>query len=344
MNETLMIGAIAVAASLIGFVITGKLIDVAPRLRLIDSPNVRSSHTRPTPRGGGIAIVVAFSVAAALATALGYVATRDLLALLLPGWAVAAVGFIDDRGGVRPGVRLVVHLGAAVAFLLATHGVPETGVQWVDGNRAVGFAVGVLAITWSINFFNFMDGIDGIAASEAAFVCVALAFIAAVSGQPGVLAAAVGLAFAAAGFLAWNWPPARIFLGDVGSGFLGFVLAALAMLALRSPAVNVWTLVLLPGAFLADATVTLVRRALRRERVQEAHRSHAYQWLARRWSSHRRVTLLYVAVNLLIVAPAAALTLQRPALAGIAAAVVLSCLAGLAAIAGAGRQERPPRN
>lgn len=343
MNDSFLQGLLAAGTALTSFALTRLLISMAPRLRLIDAPNARSSHTRPTPRGGGLALVAAFSLGVLLAVALGFVVLRDALTLLVPAGAVAAVGFVDDLRGVRPPVRLAVHLGAAGLFLAAIGGLPATGLRWLDDSPALGFVIGLLAIAWSINFFNFMDGIDGIAASEALFVGLAMAGVAAAVGQANLLAISLGFSAAVVGFLAWNWPPARIFMGDVGSGFLGFVLAAMGLLELEAAKFSVWVLVLLPGLFLADATVTLVRRAMRSERVHEAHRSHAYQWLARRWGSHLKVTGAYIALNLLVVLPAAIVAFRNPSVAGWLAASVVLTLGLLAAVSGAGREERPPR-
>lgn len=334
-----LLAGLALAASVLSLVLTRVLLDHASRLRLLDLPNARSSHTRPTPRGGGVAIVVSFSIAIAAAVAMGGVSLRDAAAVLLPGWAVAAIGLLDDLHGVRPMARLGVHLGAGAAFLGATGGVPPTGLHWLDSNQVIGTLIAVLVVAWAINFFNFMDGIDGIAGSEAIFVSTAMAIIALASSQASVAAAAAVLSGSVLGFLVWNWPPARIFMGDVGSGFVGFVLSAIALLAMRSSTVSVWTILILPGVFLADATVTLVRRAVRRERVQEAHRSHAYQWLSRQWGSHLKVTLLCIGINVLLISPVATVSFLNPSWAGLAAGLVLIVLAILATIAGAGTAE-----
>ena len=320
-------------------VLTRLLVSWAPRLRFIDVPNARSSHVKPTPRGGGLAIVVSFCATLLLAAALGQVDWQDVAGLIVPALVIAVVGLLDDRYGVPPAWRLVLHLAVGAGFLFATGGVPSTGIQWLDSNPGIGMAIATLAIAWSINFFNFMDGIDGIAGSEACFVAAGLALVAAVTGQGAVLVVATLLGTSILGFLVWNWPPARIFMGDVGSGFLGFVLAATGILALRSGAVGVWTVLILPGVFLADATVTLVRRALSGQSLHEAHRSHAYQWLARRWGGHAQVTLATIGLNLFVALPAAVLAWRNPAWAAPICGAVLCLFTLLAAIAGAGRTE-----
>jgi Fuc2NAc and GlcNAc transferase len=193
---------------------------------------------------------------------------------------------------------------------------------------------------WAINLFNFMDGIDGIAASEAIFIALAAAVLEASLGvRSGVSLAALVFACACAGFLYWNWPPARIFLGDVGSGFLGFVIVVLAVAATRDNPVALWVWLMLGGAFFVDATVTLVRRTARGEAVHEAHRSHAYQALARRFQSHRTVTLTIAAVNVLWLLPGAWLAAHHPQYAVTAVLVAFAPLACLAFLFGAGRPE-----
>jgi Fuc2NAc and GlcNAc transferase len=194
---------------------------------------------------------------------------------------------------------------------------------------------------WTLNLFNFMDGIDGIAGSEGAFIGTGAALAAGVSGlSAGAIGADLVCAAACCGFLFFNWPPARIFMGDVGSGFVGFVIAVLAIATTRSESSAAWEWLLLGGVFFVDATVTLVRRIARGERAQDAHRSHAYQWLARRWDSHRRVTLTTIFLNVGWLLPCALLATRFPRH---AIWILLGALAPLVAgavYAGAGRPER----
>jgi Fuc2NAc and GlcNAc transferase len=201
-----------------------------------------------------------------------------------------------------------------------------------------GSLFGLIALTWSTNFFNFMDGIDGIAGSEAVFVAGAGAFLNwANGGDIGLTAAMLVLAAAALGFLMWNWPPARIFMGDVGSGFLGFTLAVLGLAASRNSATPIEVWAILSGVFLVDATVTLVRRILRNDRWFEAHRLHAYQKLASRWQAHFPVTALVIAINLFWLFPWAWLAAIHPARAMLYLIAALAPLGILAFLAGAGR-------
>jgi len=204
----------------------------------------------------------------------------------------------------------------------------------------VGSLIAVLGIVWVLNLFNFMDGIDGIAASEAIFVGLAGAWLTAGLHTAGGATLVVIFAAACGGFLVWNWSPAKIFLGDVGSGYLGYLTAVFTLAAARVDPAAVWVWLILGGAFFVDATVTLARRTWRRERVYEPHRSHAYQWLARRWGSHRKVTLTLLTVNLVWLLPWAVLAARRPGNALVALAAALVPLAAVMLTIGAGRPER----
>ena len=334
-----------IAAS-VAFVTSAILTGVMRRFALVhsvlDVPNERSSHSTATPRGGGLAIVLVVSAAIAILASLARVQPRLLMALL-GGIAVAGIGFVDDRRSVRAGLRLAVHAGAALWALVWVGGLPvlRVGDQILQLGWA-GDALALLGIVWTLNLFNFMDGIDGIAASEAAFVAFAGAALS-LSGGHASNASATAPVFGAAccGFLVWNWPPAKIFLGDVGSGYLGYVIAVLALDAARDNPVAIWIWLLLGGVFFVDATVTLIRRLVRGEHVHEAHRSHAYQWLARRWRSHRRVTVTVTILNVAWLLPCAFLAQRHPGNAAWIALGALLPIVLLALIAGAGRSETP---
>jgi Fuc2NAc and GlcNAc transferase len=280
---------------------------------------------------GVLALYAADRIPGPLAAALG-----------VGGLSVAAVGFWDDLRSAPIAVRMGVHFGAAV-FAVLCLGAPETirlGGFVVHLGPA-GAMLSVLAIVWAINLFNFMDGIDGIAASEAAFILLAAAALGFFvrSESPALLAPIVISGAASLGFLVLNWAPARIFMGDVGSGYLGFVIAALALASERSGGLDEWIWIILGAVFLIDATLTLLRRLLRGERVYEAHRTHAYQWLARRWRSHARVTFAVTAVNLLWLLPCAWAAAQMPVAAPWICLAALTPLIVLALGSGSGRAE-----
>jgi UDP-N-acetylmuramyl pentapeptide phosphotransferase/UDP-N-acetylglucosamine-1-phosphate transferase len=263
---------------------------------VLDRPNDRSSHTRATPRGGGISIVAVTAWAVILAAALWPEARLPLVALLVPALAIAAVSWLDDLKPLRNRVRFGVHLGAAVAAtsLLGPVRVADCGSL---GTFDLGFAAWPLTLLWIVgmtNAFNFMDGIDGIAGITAAVAGVAIAAAAGCVGSEPVAAVSLAFAGASIGFLTCNWPPARIFMGDVGSAFCGFVIAVLPLLGGASSmsrlamitAVAMWP-------FIFDTAFTLCRRTAKRENIFKAHRSHLYQRLVIAGWSHRAVSSLY---------------------------------------------------
>jgi Fuc2NAc and GlcNAc transferase len=306
---------------------TWLLIHFAPQLKLIDRPNERSSHVRPTPRGGGIALVVAVVAGSLALPGPLPLALRPALATALP---IAVAGLIDDRFGLSARVRFGIHLLAALACVSAFTGPVEIGLP-----RYLLLPLAVLAIVWGTNLFNFMDGIDGIAAAEGLFIAGAGGGLLA-GTAPAVATALWVIAAACAGFLVWNWSPARIFMGDVGSGFFGFLLAAIAALTAMQGLLPLPVWAILWGTFIADTGVTLVRRMLRGEQWWSAHRSHAYQRLSRRFGSHGKSALLYAAVNLLVLAPAAILAHSHPATAWWICVTVIGALALAAWKVGAG--------
>jgi Fuc2NAc and GlcNAc transferase len=326
---------------LVAVIATGIVRRHALARNVLDIPNERSSHNRPTPRGGGLAIVIAATLAFVGLALFGVLKVDVLLALIGGGIAVAIVGLLDDRHQLSAGIRLAIHVGVALWALLWLGGLPPLRIA----NRIVqfgwaGYVLGSLGIVWTLNLFNFMDGVDGIAVSEAIFVACGGAGLAFGGGaSAGISAAGFIFASACTGFLVWNWPPAKIFMGDVGSGYLGYVIAVLALAAARDDPVALWVWLILGGVFFVDATVTLVRRAVRGDRVHEAHRSHAYQWLARRWGSHRRVTVAVMMLNLIWLLPCAFLATLHPDHAVAIVVVALVPLVALAIAAGSGRRE-----
>jgi UDP-N-acetylmuramyl pentapeptide phosphotransferase/UDP-N-acetylglucosamine-1-phosphate transferase len=275
----------------------------ALRHRVLDIPNVRSSHSVPTPRGGGLVIVAATLLSLAVAAVLQPTpVSRASLAYAVGGILVATVGWLDDLRDLPTGARFLAHLGAG-ALLLSATGWWETAMLPMAGPTALGWLAVPLALLWIVgmtNAYNFMDGIDGIAAGQA--VAAGLVWVALASAASAIDAAAVaiGLTLSSAAFLAHNWAPARIFMGDAGSGFLGFTFAAMPFLmldaAMESPLGQRLPVVaaLLVWPFVFDTLFTLCRRAWRGEPVLRAHRSHLYQRLVLAGSSHRSVATLYI--------------------------------------------------
>jgi Fuc2NAc and GlcNAc transferase len=329
-------------AALFAAALTGAVRRYALRTGLLDRPNERSSHVTATPRGGGIAVVTTVVAGALVAWATGALPAIQGAAFVVASLAVATVGYLDDRRGLSARARLIVHLAAAAVCVVAfgVRPVPLTSGPFDGGGLAV--LIAVIGTVWSINLFNFMDGTDGIAASQAVYVFLAAASLDSAIGRCSELdGLLVTTAAGAAGFLVWNLPPARIFMGDVGSGFLGFVLAILAIATSGDAGVSVWTWVILNGLFAVDATVTLAVRACRQERLYSAHRDHVYQRLARRWHSHGKVLVLYAAINVLWLLPIAALSVRWPAAGAWLTALATGPLVLAALMLGAGKPDVP---
>jgi Fuc2NAc and GlcNAc transferase len=260
--------------------------------QLLDIPNDRSSHTQPTPRGGGVGFVIAFALTSTIASFLlpSSLPLFPLWLILLP---LVIIGLIDDRQGVPSSIRYLVQLssaGIATAYLGAF---PQ---PWLLGfgmfGSIVAIALTLIGMTAIINFYNFMDGLDGLVAGCTA---VQLGFLALYLHQPILWL----LVAALLGFLVWNWSPAKIFMGDVGSTTLGATVA-FALLNSDKNTSQTWSALAIALPLLGDAIYTLFRRLLRRENIFKAHRSHLYQRLQQFGWSHPRVALIYIGLTLLI--------------------------------------------
>lgn len=288
----------------LSFLLTAGLRRYALAKSIIDIPNARSSHSLPTPRGGGVAIVVAFALAVLLLVWAHFLPWRDALGLLGPGLAVALIGFMDDHGHIAARWRLLGHFSASCAALVCLGGLPA--IQFGEQVISLGWLGLVLAafyLVWILNLYNFMDGIDGIASVEAVSVCLGGSALYLLAGKSDLAITPLVLALSVSGFLLWNFPPAKIFMGDAGSGFLGMVLGVLSLQAGWVSSELLWGWLILLGVFIVDATFTLLRRLCRGEKVYEAHRSHAYQFASRKHGAHRPVTLTVLAINILWLLP-----------------------------------------
>lgn len=282
----------------LGVGLVGLMLAYTRRRGVVDVPNHRSSHAVPTPRGGGVGMVAATLLVGLLALPRGGLALPAVAALFV---ILCLVGWRDDRGGVSIAVRFAVHLlcGCAVAALVAG----TQPVRWLP--VVPWMAAWALWTASSINIVNFMDGIDGLVASQAVVFALG-ALLVLPPGSAGGIAAATLLG-AAGGFLVWNWSPAKIFLGDSGSGPLGMAIATVG--ALATPSRREAPVVFLPLFFLfLDSLLTMLRRRRRGERLTEAHRSHLYQRLTRAGWTHARVSGTYA----LVAAPGAALAALVP--------------------------------
>lgn len=289
--------------------LTAWSIRYAHRRALIDHPGQRRSHRVPTPRGGGIGIVATVLAGLLVAAAFAGALSGALLAIAGAVALVGAVGWIDDHGGFAARWRLAAHLLAALLLLA-----PALFAQSSDFADAVDLrttwpllafaaAFAVLLVVWSINLHNFMDGIDGLLAVQAIYVFAVAAASFCMAGRSAAAIGTLACAAATAGFLPFNFPRARIFMGDVGSGVLGLLVGIAVLVLLATPRVALATGAIACSAFVADATCTLLSRMLRGRRWYSAHREHLYQWLVRSGFSHARVVALYTGWNVLIALP-----------------------------------------
>lgn len=334
----LLLSALSVAG------LTAAVIRFSPRVGLVDFPVARSAHSLPRPLGGGVALAAPFFVFGIFGL------QGDSQAVTLSGLAgclgVFLVGLVDDFRPLSLRLRLPLQFLAA-AFVVQGLSLPavdfflfELTLPWLL------LFLALVSLVWLCNLVNFMDGIDGIVAAQLLFCAVACACLTVLADSShatelergAVLGLCAVLTGSALGFLLWNWSPARLFMGDAGSVFCGFALGLLAFRTLELGLVSVWSWLLLLGAFVADTGVTLLRRALRGETLSEGHSEHAYQHLARRWSSHPRVVLSLVAVNCLYLFPLAWLAGIYPQYGVLFAAIGLLPVAAAAEYVGAGRK------
>lgn len=312
--------------------LTGVLCRYALARNLIDIPNDRSSHAIPTPRGGGVAVVLVFLSSLWLVTWLKLFPLYACIALSGAGAIVALVGFLDDHQHIAARWRLLIHFAAAVWGLYWLGGFPTITLLGLSiETNWLGFIAAAVYTVWSVNLYNFMDGIDGLASIEAITVCVGAALMAwLVLPEVNLWLVPILLALAVLGFLVWNFPPARIFMGDAGSGFLGIMLALLSIHSTWFDARLFWIWLILLGVFIVDATMTLCRRIFRGEKFYEAHRSHAYQFASRIAGGHRPVTLIIAVINLIWLTPIAAMVAYDLLDGGLALIVAYIPLIGLA--------------
>lgn len=311
-------------------VCTGLIVKLSPKLGLVKEPTSRCAHVQPTPRGGGLAFVITCLSSISLLYGKELISGTPITTIFCGGLFIAAIGFWDDLRHLSVKIRLGLQLLIIVASVSVLSPLPamelwgfKLEASWVLG------AIAVLGMMWWLNLFNFMDGIDGLAASEAISVLV-MSSILICFKTPSLLvdysielASMMLLSASLLGFLGANWAPAKIFMGDVGSTFLGYMLGMLALMTIAAGALNLWVWLILPGVFWVDATLTLMRRMLRGDCWYQAHRSHAYQRISRllegsevqanpRHKAHRKVTSSILAINVCWLFPWAASALLWP--------------------------------
>ncbi|MBI9065673.1 MAG: glycosyltransferase family 4 protein [Salinivirgaceae bacterium] len=266
---------------------------LAIKKNIFDNPNERSSHTIPTPRGGGLAIVIVWFLGLGYLFWAGQI-EQNLFLALLSGLVLAIVSLLDDIMDLKPTIRMLAQSISAVGalyFLGGFHILPELNNPILFWLINIGVFIGII---WFINLYNFLDGIDAYASQEAIFVAAGLLIF---TGNPilGLLIVAVG------GFLVWNWPKAKIFMGDVGSTQLGFILVVLGIYFHNKIELDIFSWLVLTSIFWFDASYTLFRRWRNKEKLSVAHKKHAYQRLIQGGFSHLKVDVLAIGLNSLLI-------------------------------------------
>lgn len=285
---------IIVALGLLTLFLTKFLIAFSKKRHLLSYPNERSLHSTPTPRIGGVAFVATWYIGLLLFFYLGLVES-ELFFALLSGLLLAMVSLIDDLVGIKPVVRLIVHFVVVVGAFWLLGGIrPLISFNYGEIiHYCIIYPLSVVGMVWFINLFNFMDGIDGYASIEAISIALILFIF---SCNPLLL-----LLFAVVlGFLFWNWPKAKIFMGDIGSTQLGFILIVFGIHFHNKLDFSILNWIMLASPFWFDATYTLYRRWRNREKLSQAHKKHAFQRLVQAGYSHLQVDIGLIVINLII--------------------------------------------
>lgn len=299
----LMFASIVIFFSL-NAVLTAAVRWSALRVGYLDIPTARSLHHAPTPKSGGIAFASSFLLLTFLLYCMNWLPYQQFLALFFGGLIIAVIGFWDDHKNLSARRRIVFHFICAI-----------WAITWVGPLTSLSFgaytltSIGLLVIltllglVWLLNLYNFMDGNDGLATSEGIFVALVAAILFYLHGSTALAILSLSLASALAGFLLWNWAPAKIFMGDTGSCFLGYTFGVLMIISAAQGAIEPWTWLILLGVFITDTTVTLFRRMRRGYRFYQAHCNHAYHHAARRLGSHKKLTYRVITINLVWLLP-----------------------------------------
>lgn len=289
----------------LSFLLTFALRKYALAKNIIDTPNERSSHIIPTPRGGGVAIVISYLIYLFFLMFFGGLDILVGLTVLGSGLIIAILGFLDDHGHINALARLTIHFLVAISVVVALGGFTE--VQIFNG-MVLGFVANIIAVlflVWLLNLYNFMDGINGLASIQAIITAIIMTALYRLSQSTLNTDILVLLASCTFGFLLWNFPNAKIFMGDAGSGFLGIIMGVLALIALKYSTTLFCAWLICLGVFIVDATFTLIRRVVSGHKMYDAHRSHAYQIASRKYNSHVIVSVSVAVINIFWLFPIA---------------------------------------
>lgn len=294
---------------LLSFSMTGLVRYYALQHNVMDTPNYRSSHTVPTPRGGGVAFVFFFLISLLYLVYCTEVSFWEAVGFFVAGMGIATLGFMDDHRPIPAKWRLLVHFIASGFALYCLGGMTMLlpSNLSISGAELLINVVALVYLVWILNLYNFMDGINGLAAIETITVCIGGALIYGLQGYSEMMWLPLILAVVVAGFLFWNFPVARIFMGDVGSGFLGLMIGLFSIQAALVNHAFFWAWLILSGVFIVDATLTLLTRMVNGCRIAEPHRQHAYQRAVDMFGSHVKVSSAVLVINVIWLLPIAVL-------------------------------------
>lgn len=299
-----MLIVIACLVGLSSYALTSWYRVIALRRSFLDIPNDRSSHSLPTPRGGGIAILIATLVGALyLGSALGQLWPLGWLAV--SALILGGISYWDDLCHIRPKWRFITQLIVVVVMICVLGGINHVHMinNVYSGNFLIN-AIALIAMIWLINLYNFMDGINGIAAGMAIAVCASILVLLKLSMSPIDLFILPAMLLASSiGFIVWNFPIAKIFMGDIGSCFIGFLFGVMILQIGHWNGIFYYLIPILLSPFIVDSSVTLIHRALRKQVLHQAHREHAYQHMATRFNSHTIITMAYLLITLCYLLP-----------------------------------------
>lgn len=293
-NSNNLILILVIVLAVMSFTLTAFIRHWALRFKVVSLPTERGLHSTATPRGGGLAFVVAWYLGIAILFRLNVI-DSSLFYALLCGLVLGAVSLLDDIFEIKPFLRLLVHFGVAMAAFYLLGGLRKPITFGLDAlsTPAITYPLAVVGMVWFINLYNFMDGVDGFASLEAISVGIVL-YIFTGSSELLVLVAVV------LGFLYWNWPKAKIFMGDVGSTQLGFILVVLGIHYHNTLDFSIFNWLMITAPFWFDATLTLYRRWRNGEPLSQPHRKHAYQRFIRSGYSHKHLDWVLLAINFII--------------------------------------------
>jgi len=305
MDELILVSGLT-GVFFFALVITGLVHKYSLKNALIDVPNERSSHSIPTPRGGGLSIALSVLLVIGFLLFVGWIPMEFALALGVGGLIVVIVGWIDDHRHIPALWRAMAYGASAVlaVYCLGGFNYLRLGSSLLPLG-VMGSVLVVVWIIWMTNLYNFMDGTDGIAGSEAICVSLFAGILFWSAGETGLATICLAILMSTCGFLYWNWPPARIFMGDVGSCLLGFSFGVLSIIGEKGGTITIAIWFILLAVFIGDATLTLLMRIMKGEKWYQAHKSHAYQRLVQLGMSHKNLALSLLIINVLILWPMA---------------------------------------